>query len=184
VANQKRLKVINLYGPPGVGKSATRAGVFWLMKRYHQSIEEVTEYAKYLVLTHQSERLKEEQLFCLAEQTHRQLILRAQYEYAITDSPLALQPFYASLSERPALVDLALQAQSQFDNINFYLARDLSAVDFEETGRRHDLETAMRIDGEFRQYLTDIGIAFTDIRVDEHTPWRIVDLVSPGLIEQ
>jgi hypothetical protein len=183
VSEPQRLKVINLYGPPGVGKSATRAGVFWLLKSHHQSIEEVTEFAKYLVLTNQISRLREEQVFCLAEQTHRQLILRGQYDYAVTDSPLALQPFYAAQAERAALVALALQTQSQFDNTNFYLSRDLTQVPFENSGRRHDLEAAIRLDGKLREYLAAIGIAYTDIPVDARTPWRVVERVLPGLVK-
>jgi hypothetical protein len=181
VSEPKRLKVINLFGPPGVGKSATRGGVFWLMKSHHQSIEEVTEFAKYLVLTNQGWRLRDEQVFCLAEQTHRQLILRGQYEYAITDSPLILQPFYANAAQRPALLELALQSHHEFDNTNFYLSRNFTDAAFETNGRRHSQSEAERIDGECREYLQALSIPVQDVAVDALAPWHIVDALLPGL---
>jgi hypothetical protein len=182
VLEPKRLKVINLFGPPGVGKSATRAGVFWLMKSQHRSIEEVTEFAKYLVLTDQVWRLRDEQVFCLAEQTHRQLILRGQYDYAITDSPLVLQPFYANAAQRPALLALALQSHHEFDNTNFYLSRNFTDAAFETNGRRHNQVEAERIDGEIRDYLQALSIPVQDVAVDALTPWRIVEALLPGLV--
>jgi hypothetical protein len=152
------------------------------MKSHHQSIEEVTEFAKYLVLTNQIWRLRDEQLFCLAEQTHRQLILRGQYEYAITDSPLILQPFYANAAQRPALLELALQSHEEFDNTNFYLSRDFKDASFETSGRRHDQADAERIDEEFRGYLQVLSIPVQEVPVDDLAPWRIVEALLPGLV--
>ena len=40
------MKVINLVGGPGCGKSTTAAGLFYELKRRDYSVELVTEYAK------------------------------------------------------------------------------------------------------------------------------------------
>jgi len=181
-SEHKRLKVINLFGPPGVGKSATRSGVFWLMKSYHMSVEEVSEYAKYLVLTGRTWQLKEEQLYLLAKQNHKQVILRGQYEYAVTDSPLALCSFYAPKSYMPAFFDLVEQARNQFENINFYLTRDLSRDAFELAGRVHDLAASQQIDLEMREYLDRLGIRCIEVPTDRLTPWRIVNAVRPDIV--
>jgi hypothetical protein len=183
VSQYERLKVINLFGPPGVGKSAARSGVFWLMKTYHMSIEEVSEYAKYLVLTGRTWQLQEEQLYLLAKQNHKQVILRGQYEYAVTDSPLALCAFYAPKAYMTAFFDLVAQAQDQFDNINFYLTRDLSKDAFELAGRLHDREASLRVDAEMREYLARKNTKFIEVPTDRLTPWRIAHAVRPDVIK-
>lgn len=176
-----RLKVVNLFGPPGVGKSSVRSGLFWLMKSLHLSVEEVSEYAKYLVLTGRTWQLQDEQLYLLAKQHHKQLILRGQYEYAVTDSPLLLCGFYAPPDYLPSFQALARDAHRSFDNLNFYLTRDLDSHTFDSAGRVHDRDAAHRIDGEMREYLASEGIAYTEVSIDLLTPWRILEHLRPGL---
>lgn len=176
-----RLKVVNLFGPPGVGKSSVRSGLFWLMKSLHLSVEEVSEYAKYLVLTGRTWQLQDEQLYLLAKQHHKQLILRGHYEYAITDSPLALCGFYAPPGYLASFQALVRDAHHSFDNLNFYLTRDLGGKPFEPAGRVHDLDAARRIDGEMREYLAREGIACVEVPIDLLSPWRILEHLRPGL---
>jgi hypothetical protein len=176
-----RLKVVNLFGPPGVGKSSVRSGLFWLMKSLHLSVEEVSEYAKYLVLSGRTWQLQDEQLYLLAKQHHKQLILRGQYEYAVTDSPLLLCGFYAPPRYLPSFQALARDAHRSFDNLNFYLTRELQDTDFDHTGRVHGCEAARRIDGEMRDYLAHEGVEYTEVPIDLLTPWRILEHLRPGL---
>ena len=176
-----RLKVVNLFGPPGVGKSSVRSGLFWLMKSLQLSVEEVSEYAKYLVLTGRTWQLQDEQLYLLAKQHHKQLILRGRFEYAVTDSPLALCGFYAPPGYLPAFQPLVRDAHASFDNLNFYLVRDLRSLPFDATTRVHDLEAAVRVDGEMREYLAREGIGYTEVEIDLLTPWRILEQLRPGL---
>jgi len=177
-------KVINLFGAPGHGKSATRSGVFWLMKVHHLSVEEVSEYAKYLVLTGRTWQLKEEQVYLLAKQLHKQnIVARNGYEYAVTDSPLQLSAFYAPpdyYSHFSALVD---EATARFENHNFFLTRDISAASasFEERGREHTREASLRVEKEMREYLARKNISCIDVPVDPVTPWTILEHVCPGL---
>lgn len=179
--SEPKLKVINLFGPPGVGKSSVRSGVFWLMKSYGLSVEEVSEYAKYLVLRRCEWQLREEQLYLLAQQHHKQLILRGQYEYAVTDSPLALCDFYAPPGKFASFSALIADLTDTFENINFYLTRDIEHGPFENSGRVHDRKAALEIDARMRQYLADRGISYIEMPIDLLTPWRILDHIKPGL---
>ncbi|MDH6303272.1 broad-specificity NMP kinase [Polynucleobacter sphagniphilus] len=43
-----KLKVINLFGAPGVGKSAACAGLFYLMKKNHFSVEHLAAQPRVL----------------------------------------------------------------------------------------------------------------------------------------
>jgi len=181
---EPKLKVINLFGAPGRGKSSVRSGLFWLMKSHHMSVEEVSEYAKYLVLTGRTWQLTEEQLYLFSKQHHKQLIIeRSGYEYAATDSPLQLCSFYAPNSyyrQFDALVD---EASEHFENINFFLTRDIAAdneTEFEERGRTHDREASIRVEGQMREFLAKKGLTYTDLPVDMYTPWRILEQLAPG----
>jgi hypothetical protein len=176
----QRLKVVNLFGPPGVGKSTVRSGVFWLMKSVGLSVEEVSEYAKYLVLTGRTWQLEREQLYLLSKQHHKQLILAGQYEYAVTDSPLLLSDFYAPKPYFREFAGLVAQAFQSFENINFYLTRDLAEGHFEATGRLHDRDQAQEVDRQMRQFLADRNIVCTELPIDILTPWRIVEHLAPG----
>lgn len=183
-ASLPRLKVINLFGPPGVGKSSLRSGVFWLMKSLHMSVEEVSEYAKYLVLTDRTWQLQREQLYLLAKQHHKQLILRGQYEYAVTDSPLLLCAFYAGLDDGSSFVQLTREMYEQFDNINFYVTRNLTDGHFEAQGRVHDRAQALRVDGQLRERLERWGVQYTELPLTLDAPLRVLRTVAPETAAQ
>lgn len=180
-----RLKVINLFGAPGMGKSGIRGGLFFLMKACHLSVEEVSEHAKHLVHTGQRWQLKDEQTAVFGKQLLAQnLVARNGYDYAITDSPLQLCSFYAPAdyySETfPLLVD---EAHAKFDNINFFLSRDLGADEapFEERGRVHDRQASLQAESEMRGFLADRGVTCIDLPINLTTPWRILEHVLPGV---
>lgn len=175
-----KLHVINLFGAPGVGKSAAAAGLFWLMKSNHLSVEYVSEYAKYLVLAGRQWQLKDEQLYLFAKQHHKQLILRDKYEFAITDSPLQLCSFYAKGKYPESYYHLVDDVANEFENSNFFLYRDVSGnAIFEEEGRIHDRSESQAIETEMRAYLDGKGIKYIDLPVCMETPWLILNYLRP-----
>jgi hypothetical protein len=153
------------------------------MKGYHLSVEEVSEYAKYIVLTGRTWQFERDQLYLFAKQHHKQLILSGQYEYAVTDSPLSLCAFYAPETYLSGFFPLVEQARDSFENINFYLTRDLASEHFEDTGRVHNRQASIRVDAELREYLARHQIPFQEMPLDRLTPWRIVDAIKPGLVD-
>ncbi len=180
----RKLKVINLFGAPGRGKSTVRSGLFWLMKSHQLSVEEVSEYAKYLVLKGCTWQLEEEQLYLFAKQHHKQLIIeRSGYEYAATDSPMQLCSFYAPSTYYRNFDAMVDEANDHFENINFFLTRDIPETEFEARGRRHDVQAALEVENRMREFLVRKDVPFTEMKVDLLTPWRIVELLRPGLVQ-
>jgi hypothetical protein len=171
------LKVINLFGPPGVGKSTVRSGLFWRMRSAQMSVEEVSEYAKYLVLTGRLWQLQVDQLYLLAKQNHKQIILENKYDYAVTDSPLPLCAFYAPGNYLAGFDDLVMAAFERYENLNIYLSRKMDESDFELTGRVHDLQASKEIDLRMREFLQRRGISIHEMEVDAHSPERIHQLI-------
>ena len=193
----QRLRVINLFGAPGVGKSATRSGLFWLMKVKNMSVEEVSEFAKYLVLAHREWQLKQDQMYILAKQHHKMLILKGAYEFAVTDSPLMLAGYYCEetreeekaagleQSTPDSFVDLCRSYAESFDNLNIFLTRDFRKTAFESQGRIHGIEDSIRIDKEQKKFLERNGQTWVDIELDQVAPWRLLEEIEkkwPGSV--
>lgn len=177
-----KLKVVNLFGAPGIGKSGVRSGLFWLMKACHMSVEEVSEYAKYLVLTGRTWQLNDEQLYLFSKQLHKQNIVgRNGYEYAVTDSPLQLSAFYAPKPYYAHYEHLVDEAYEHFENINFFLTRDLDAGHFEDRGRMHKREDSIRVENEMREFLAKKNITYVDLPVDIMTIWHVLEHLAPGV---
>lgn len=175
------LTVINLFGAPGVGKSGVAAGLYSLMKSCHLSAAHVTEYASYLILAGRSAQLEQEQNYLFAKQLHKQTILRGKFRYAITDSPILLSAFYGGAKESAHLHALIQESFFRFDNRNFLLTRAVGdpAVPFELTGRLHDREASIRIEGEMREYLERLNVPYEEFSVNAMTPWAILERISP-----
>jgi hypothetical protein len=179
--SESPLKVINLFGAPGVGKSTIAAGLFYFMKMTGHSVEHVTEYAKYLVLTDRVQQLEDEQLYLMAKQHHKQHILRGHYEWAITDSPLLLCAYYAPHGTTPSsFYTMVQEYNAKFNNINIFLTRGLEeeTTVFEERGRLHNREQSCQIQKEQMAFLDRLGIKYQVLPIGgEDTAKKLMDLV-------
>lgn len=178
-----RLKSINLLGAAGMGKSAVAGGLFWLMKAHLMSVGQVTEYAKHLIhCGYTNEELHEAQERILEEQTLRQRVLSGKYEYAITDSPLLFCAFYSGAAYDSAFDKAVASNFAEFDNINFFLSRDLSGdAHFEQAGRMQTKEMSIRNELEMLDFLDDRDIEFIRLPITMRTPWLILEHIAPGL---
>jgi len=116
------MKVINIFGGPGAGKSTTAAGLFHLMKLRGDNVELVTEVAKDFVWEQRTQCLND-QLFITASQNHRLERLRDKVDWVITDSPILLGLIYAPLGYYNHYGELVLEVFNSYDNINIYLNR-------------------------------------------------------------
>jgi len=88
------MKLINLWGGPGTGKSTTAAGLFSLMKLKGYDVELVPEYAKDLTWEGHHNKLAD-QNYVFAKQ-HRRIarLVEHDLDYVITDSPLLFTIYY------------------------------------------------------------------------------------------
>lgn len=89
----KKVCSINLFGPPGAGKSTLAAIVFAKLKMMGINCELVTEFAKDKVWERNNEALSN-QIYIFAKQYYRMSRCAGQVDVIVTDSPLFLSPFY------------------------------------------------------------------------------------------
>ena len=148
-----KIKIINLFGGPGSGKSTAAAGLFYRMKMHGYKVELVTEYAKDLVYAGHLRTMLDLQEYIFAEQNWRLQRLVNHVDWAITDSPVLLSAVYPHLNQKlhrtsnwPALPQFIELVKAQFEcynNINIVLKRP---VKYQQWGREQSKEEAHEID--------------------------------------
>jgi len=167
------MKVINLFGGPGTGKSTTAAGLFNLMKIQGYSVELVTEYAKDLVWGERGQAFSDP-LYMLAKQNHRLHVLQGKVDYIITDSPLLLSNIYTKEGYHSYFASFVDELYTSYDNINLFLNRVKPYV---EAGRN---ETEKESDAVARKIYKLLAgqYAYRVFDADEGAPKRILEILD------
>lgn len=179
------MKVLNLFGGPGSGKSTTAFGLAYKMKLRHMKTELVTEYAKELVYAGRLEQMLNQQEYIFTEQNRRLHDLRGKVDWAICDSPIMLSCVYPKMNqtqkgvdEWPALEDFmrfVFSVFNTYENVNVFINRPNT---FQTYGREHSEEQSQEIDNEIRRVLAAYGVGYYYITADgESTVDHIIEKV-------
>lgn len=159
------MKVINLFGGCGIGKSTTAAGLFFKMKSLGYKVELVTEYAKDLTYSESFFSLKD-QLMVFARQHHKLWVLKDKVEYAIVDSPLLLSNHYfVDTGEYSEILfkQFVIDTFNRYDNTNILLERNIIEHPYQEYGRTQTLEEAIEIDVSIKNILIKNDIPYQSV---------------------
>ncbi len=162
--------VVNLFGGPGVGKSTLAASVFSDLKDRGFNCVLVQEFAKDLVWAERDFELND-QLYVLAEQNHRILVLGGKVNVVINDSPVLLSAIYTNKEY------VALTARYAFDthnNMNFLLKR---VREYDGHGRMQTKEQALEKDKEMKDLLNINHYIYKEVPGNEHGAKKIVSEV-------
>jgi len=156
------MKIINIFGGPGAGKSTTAAGLFFEMKKRQLEVELVTEYAKDMTWEKRHNVLSD-QLYILAKQNRRLVRLQGQVEWVITDSPLVLGMVYRHEGYHSLFDDFTLEVFNSYDNYNFLIGRDF---EYQPAGRNQTAEEAVVVDDLIKDLLDQKEINYHRITND------------------
>lgn len=173
------MKVINIYGGPGTGKSTVAAEVFVAHKKSGYDVELIPEYAKSMVYEKRFNILGEDQLYILAKQ-HRCIyrLLDQPMDYVIVDSPIinsAAYNLHTNLNQ-DILNLLVRELDRKYDNINIFLERNPD-YGYNPNGRlQSTTEEADQKADDIRQRLAHFNIDYTTMINDEHTVEKICKL--------
>lgn len=151
---------INLFAGPSAGKSIFASELFAALKKQHRSAEAALEVAKDMIRDGRRHAL-ENQISIFGEQWHRLSRLEGQVEIAITDSPVLLCSNYAPAHYPDSFHELAWWCHRRFERINFFVTRQPGT--FEEEGRVHSEEEAVRIDEKLKRMLREGGETFIEL---------------------
>jgi len=170
------MRVINLFGGPGSGKSTTAAGTFFKMKSKggFGKVELVTEFAKDMVYAGRLKELEGNQLYITAKQYHRMERLRDQVDYIITDSPIVQGIIHTPANYFKSFESLLLELHNSFDSINIILNR---TKEYKEYGRVQTEEEARRLDFGIRRFFNTNKIIHSVVDGDENAPDVILNML-------
>lgn len=151
------MKVINLWGGPGSGKSTNAAGVFYEMKLRGINCELVGEYAKDMTWREMPAESFLDQFYITAKQNHRLERLRGKVDYVITDSPI-LQGLVYTEKYYPSFHKFVREVYDSYENINFFVTR---TKEFKQVGRKQTEYQAKGIDGKIMAFLNENDLPFS-----------------------
>lgn len=151
------MKVINIFGGPGAGKSTTAADVFQKMKKMRLEVELVTEYAKDMTWEGRKNVLTD-QLYVLAKQNRRlERLKNHSVDWVVSDSPLVLGLIYQTPKYFHTFPSFLLEVFNSYENINILLSRDF---EYNPVGRNQTATEALEIDAMLHRTLEENGIPY------------------------
>lgn len=157
------MKIINLWGAPGSGKSTTAAGLYYIMKINKFKVELTHEFVKDLIWEDHLSPLSD-QNYVFTNQNRMLRRLEGKVDYVITDSPIPLSCHYASdkyLRDHPSFTSLVWEEFNTYENINFLVLKDHA---FQEYGRIHSENEANNIAKALKNILIDNKITHYEIK--------------------
>ncbi len=139
-----KIRRINLFGRPGVGKSTVAAHVYHQMKVHDLKVELVNEYVK--AWAHMGRPIRSfDQVYIFGKQINAEdrMLFHSNLDYIISDSPILIQCCYAALAKdpvTPSLRELVRLFDKSFAPLNIFL--DNPTEKHEDAGRFHNLEAS------------------------------------------
>lgn len=161
------MKVINLWGSPGAGKSTTAAGLFYKMKVADYNVELINEFAKEVTWEGHNNLFKD-QLYILGQQNRKLERLRGKVDYVITDSPLLLTLAYTPKDYYEGFRTLVENVWESYDNYNHLVLRTHA---YKQVGRHHSEDESHVVDKTIQRlsedYNLNMGVSYnTEKAVD------------------
>ena len=173
----KKVCLINLFGPPGAGKSTLAAFVFAKLKMMGINCELVTEFAKDKVWEKNNEALSN-QIYIFAKQYYRITRCVGKVDVIITDSPLFLSPFYNKDPDiDEPLKELVAKIVAKYDNLNYFLRR---VKKYNPVGRLQTEAESNEYGIHIKDMLKSFGIKFREIDGDLMS----ADMIVQDVIEK
>lgn len=167
------MKVINLFGGPGTGKSTVASDLFAYMKWNNMSVELINEYAKELTWE-KHHNILNDQLYVLANQNRKLERLRGQVDYVIADSPIIMGLVYVPPNYFKGYETLIGGVWNSYDNINIFLNR---LKPYHPIGRKQNEEEAISLDKKIKLLLDITGSKYIEVPGDQGAKHKIADYV-------
>lgn len=163
--------LVNLYGPPGAGKSSGAAYIFSKLKMAGINAELVTEFAKDKVYE-QSKKVFENQAYIFGKQYFRITRCADDVDVIVTDSPLSLSIVY---NKDPILGEsfnqLVRDVRNQYDSMDYFVFR---VKDYNPKGRFQTEAESNELAKDIFNFLEKEKITFCPINGNEEGYDKVV----------
>ena len=173
----KKAIVINLFGGPGVGKTATALSLTGLLRKKGISCDYASEGVK--------DHVYESNLVALdcqpaiaGEQIKRLHRLDKQVKIIITDSPILINTLHPGFGVTELYKSWLVEIHNMFNNFNIVLQVDREKQSYEQKGRTESKERATEMDKENIDMLNSYNVPFETVEVNELTELEILFLLE------
>lgn len=109
------------------------------------------------------------------KQYHRVWRLNHKVQVIISDSPLILSIHYAKF-ESNYFENFVIEQFNKFNNITYFIERD---TEYNENGRVHSLDAAMKADQELKDILNKHDIKYSTVKTTEAT-----DIITDQILQK
>lgn len=171
------MRVINLFAPPGTGKTATGQILSGLLSIANYKVEYIPEFAKFATLS-KNESALSDQVYMFGKQENRLNVLnKSNLDFVIMDGPLPLALLFHPDKHYRNFEPLVMEVFQSYDNINFYLKRHESQV-YKTHGRNETSAEAQQLDVDLRAILARHAVPATEFVVEERLPFTLFEEVT------
>lgn len=185
IENKKAVEaphIIELYGPPGAGKSLAMHGLVYEMKKMGLRVENTPEFVKDLVYDGIKIEKLGGQLYILGEQNHRIARVMDSVDFIITDCPLPLIGSYTPPNYILGFEAMLHNLHKTYKNVGYFIDRN-PEYEFENEGRYHDMEASDKKSVEIKEYLEKHKIKTTNFIAGDNLIGTIIeDLMEKNVI--
>jgi hypothetical protein len=151
--NEKKTTIISLYGGPGpgAGKSTSAAYMYYLLKASGENAELVREYVKDWAWEGRKINTYD-QIYFLGKQIRHESMLFGKVKWIVTDCPIFMGSYYASIYCSPGLAAgvkaavLAFYNQTLEDGLKHYHILLHRTTPYAQEGRYQNEQEALSID--------------------------------------
>lgn len=170
----KKPLVVNLFGPPGSGKSTGAAQVFCALKKLGLNCELVSEVAKDITWEHNVKALSCQE-YVFGKQSYRLARCRDDVDVIVTDSPLPLAIIYTDNEVIiESLTRLVMDVFNTYENVNFYINR---VKPYNPKGRNQTEAESDAIGPRIKDLCARLGIEYMTINGDDQGYQQVIDVV-------
>lgn len=155
--------IVNLFGPPGAGKSTGAAYIFSKLKLAGINAELVTEVAKDKTWENNTTAL-DNQAYIFGEQFYRMSRCEDKVDVIVTDSPILLSIIYNHNNRLgDAFNEMVTQVSNSYNSINVIVNR---VKPYHQIGRNQTEEQSISMNNEIRDLCYNITSGQPIIEVD------------------
>lgn len=165
--------IVNMFGPPGSGKSTTATGLFYLMKLAGKNVEYVPEVAKALTYEERHRTLNC-QAYIHGKQLRDLQRLHGKVDIAVTDSPTLLSYIYGKRygNYPDSFYQFVVDQFKLMPSINFLIERTKI---YNPSGRNQTESESNEIGNEIKLMLDSLEIPYISVQGDAEAPTKIME---------
>ena len=173
------MKLIQLYGGPGTGKSTIAAGLFYKLKDAGVNAELIQEYVKQWAWEGRTP-VNLDQFYFFGKQARKEYTLIGKLNTAVTDSPILLSGYYAKLfgsKEQSSLFDkmvieyIRMRKELGVNDLHIFLRR---IKPYNPSGRFQSEKEAREIDSDMLSYMTSMGVVHSIVNAELDQVFQVV----------